>query len=247
MTRLLAAELLKLRTVRSTWGYLLLTLGLAGLVVAGNIGAESAGGRLEEGYQYRIVLDGAFATGIVALLLGIVLVTNEFRHGTITRTLLVTPRRMRFLAVKLATGALAGLTLMAIALVVTAAIAAIWLGVLDIPLEPGAGARAAGRALVGVAIAGLLGAAVGGAVHSQVGALVGALVWLFIAEPLVWVALGLLDIDGIAEYLPGAWVLGIAESGEERKAMGTYVAVGLGWAAAAAVAGAVRTSRRDIS
>lgn len=247
MTRLLAAELLKLRTLRSTLGYVLLTVGLAGLVVAGNIGGEGSEGRHEENYQYRIFLDSAFATGILALLLGIVLVTNEFRHGTITRTLLITPRRHRMLAAKLATGALVGLALMILALVVTASVAAIWLGILDVPFVHGEVADAVGRALVGVAIAGVLGAAVGGAVHSQVAALVGALVWLFIAEPLVWVLLGLLDIDGIAAYLPGAWTLGIAESGEDQKALGVFVAVGVGWTALAAAAAAVRTSLRDVS
>ena len=65
MRRLLSAEVLKLRSLRSTWGYVVLTLGLAGLVISANIGGESAGGRLEEDYQYRIVLDAAFATGFL--------------------------------------------------------------------------------------------------------------------------------------------------------------------------------------
>jgi ABC-2 type transport system permease protein len=247
MTNLLAAELLKLRTLRTFWGFLIVTLGLAALVVSGNIGAEPADDRLETEYQYRIVLDGAFTTGILALLLGMLLVTNEFRHGTITRTLLVTPRRDRLLAVKLVTGAGVGAGLMAIAFVVTATVALIWLSILDVPLEPGEAASAAGRAFVGVALAGLLGAALGGAVHSQVGALVGTLVWLFVAEPLVWVLLGLLDLDSVAEYLPGAWVLGIAESGDERKAFPLYLAVGLGWAALAALLAVLRTGRRDIT
>jgi ABC-2 type transport system permease protein len=245
--RLLAAELLKLRTVRSIWGYLIVTVALAGLVVAGNIGSESAEGRFEPDYQYRVVLDSSFATSVLALLVGMVLFTNEFRHGTITRTLLVTPRRSRLVAVKLATAAAAGVVLMILALLVTLTTAAIWLGALDVPLEPSEAARAAGRALVGVALAGLFGAAIGGAVHSQVGALVGALVWIFVAEPLVWVLLGLLDLDRVSDYLPAAWLLGIADSSDEAKSFPVFVGVGLCWLGLTTALALLRTRGRDIT
>jgi ABC-2 type transport system permease protein len=247
VTNLLAAELLKLRTLRSIWGYLIVTLALAGLFTAGSIGGESEEGRLDPDFQFRLVLDSAFATSILALLLGMMLVTNEFRHGTITRTLLVTPRRNRMLAAKLIVGGVAGVGLMLLALVVAAAVAVIWLGILDVPLEPGDAARGAGRAFLGLALAGIFGAAVGGAVQSQVGALVGALVWLFVAEPLVWAVLGLLDVGGIVDYLPGAWFLGISDSGDERRSFPLFAAVGLGWVSLAAAFAVVRTARRDVT
>ena len=50
--------------------------------------------------------------------------TNEFRHGTIARTLLATPRRGRFVAVKLLTGAVAGAALIVLMLVVVATVTA---------------------------------------------------------------------------------------------------------------------------
>jgi ABC-2 type transport system permease protein len=247
VSNLLAAELLKLRTLRSIWGYLIVTVALAGLFTAGSIGGESEDGRLDPNYQFRLVLDSSFATSILALLLGIVLFTNEYRHGTITRTLLVTPRRNRMVAAKLIVGGLAGVALMLLALVVAATVAVIWLGILDVPLEPGDAARGAARAFVGLALAGILGAAVGGAVQSQVGALVGALVWLFVAEPLVWVVLGLLDVGGIADYLPGAWFLGISDSGDERKSFLVFAAVGLAYVSFAIAVAVVRTRRRDVT
>jgi ABC-2 type transport system permease protein len=247
MRNLLAAELLKLTTLRSTWVYVIATLALAGLFTAGGIGGESDEGRADPDYQYGLFLDTSFATSIFALLLGILLVTNEFRHGTITRTLLVTPRRNRLLAVKLATAGAAGLLLMLLAFAVAAIVAVIWLGIIDVPLEPGDAARAATRAFVGVALAGMLGAAVGGAVHSQVGALVGALVWLFVAEPLTWVLLGVLEVGGVADYLPGAWVLSIADSGEDRSSFAVFVAVGLAYVAVATALAVLRTNRRDIT
>jgi ABC-2 type transport system permease protein len=247
MSRLLAAELLKIRTLRSVWGFLIVTAGLAGLFAAGGIGGESEAGRLEPDYQFRLALDSAFAPSILALVLGIVLFTNEYRHGTITRTLLVTPRRNHMLAAKLITGGLVGVALMALAVVVAALVAVIWLGIIDVPLEPGDAARGAGRAFVGLALAGILGVAVGGAVQSQVGALVGALVWLFVAEPLTWVLLGLLDVGGAADYLPGAWFLGISDSGEDRKSFFVFVAVGVGYVALASAIAVVRTARRDVT
>jgi ABC-2 type transport system permease protein len=247
MTALLHAEFLKLRTVRATWGYVIVVVGLAALVNAGNLGGSSDEDRLEAGFQERIFLDAAFPTSVLAILLGILLVTNEFRHGTITRTLLVTPRRNRLLAAKLAAGAGVGIAFTAIVIVVTCVMALIWLGALDIPLEPGDWARGAWRALVALTIAGAFGAAVGGAVHSQVGALVGALVWMFVGEPLMWVLLGLLDVDGVADYLPAAAVVGMTDSSDEGLRFAGKLAVALGWVAVATALAVVRTNRRDIS
>jgi ABC-2 type transport system permease protein len=247
MTNLLAAELLKLKTLRSTWVYLIGTIALAAIFAAGGIGGVGDDDRRADDYQLGLVLDSAFAPSIFALLLGMLLVTNEFRHGTIERTLLVTPRRNRMLAVKLMTGGTVGLLLMLVALVVTVAIAVVWLGILDIPLEPEDAGYGAGRALVGLVLAGVLGAAVGGAVHSQVGALVGALVWLFVAEPLLWVLLGVLELDGVAEYLPAAWFYGISDSSDERKAFLVFLAVGLAYVGLATALAVLRTNRRDIT
>jgi ABC-2 type transport system permease protein len=247
VTGLFAAELLKLRTVRATWGYVIAALGLGALVTAGSIGGESAEAREAADFQSNLLLDAAFPTTILALLLGIILVTNEFRHGTITPTLLVTPRRELLLGTKLAAGGVTGMALVVVALVVSAVIAAIWLGALGVPLEPGDTGGSILKALVGAALAGLLGAALGGAIHSQVAALVGALVWIFVAEPLVWGLLGLLDVGGAAEYLPSAILLSLVSSEEEGLSWGTVVGMELAWIALATAAAAFRTGRRDIT
>lgn len=247
MTRLFAAELVKLRTLRSTWGFLLVALLFGGLVAAGNIGGSSESDRLDPELQFRIVLDAAFPAALLSLLLGMILVTNEFRHGTIARTLLATPRRGRLVAIKLLAGAATGAGLMLITLVVTASTAVVWLGILDVPLELGEATDGALRAVVGAVLAGVLGAAIGGAVHSQVGALVGALVWIFVAEPLCWALLGLLDVGGAAEYLPAASLGGIVDSGGGGLPFAGSVGMALAWAALATVLALLRTSRRDIT
>ena len=247
MTRLFAAELLKLRTLRSTWGFALVALLLAGLATAGQIGGTQAQDRRDPEFQFRIVLDAAFPAALLSLLLGMILVTNEFRHGTIARTLLATPRRGRLVAIKLLAGAATGAGLMLITLVVTASTAVVWLGILDVPLELGEATDAALRAVVGAVLAGVIGAAIGGAVHSQVGALVGALVWIFVAEPLCWALLGLLDVGGAAEYLPAASLGGIVDSGGGGLPFAGSVGMALAWAALATVLALLRTSRRDIT
>jgi hypothetical protein len=136
---------------------------------------------------------------------------------------------------------------MLLTLVAVAATAVIWLGLIDVPLEPGDGLHGAARALVGVALAGLLGAAIGGAVHSQVGALVGALVWIFVAEPICWVLLGLLDLDGVASYLPAAALGGVVDSSGEGLPFAGSAGMALAWAAVATALALVRTARRAIT
>ena len=247
MTRLFRAELLKLRTLRSTWGFGLVALLFAALITAGNIGGSPEQDRLDPELQFRIVLDAAFPASVLALLMGMVLVTNEFRHGTIARTLLATPRRGRFVAVKLVTGTVNGAALMLTMLVVIAITSVIWLGILDVPLAPREAGDGVWRAFVAAMLAGLIGAAIGGAVHSQVGALVGTLVWMFVLEPLCWVILDLLDLGGAAEYLPAAALGQTVDTSGEGPSWARSVGVALVWAGVATALALARTSRRDIT
>lgn len=247
MSDLYAAELLKLRTLRSTWGFGLVTLLFAGLLTAANIGGSPAEERLDPELQSRVALDVAFPASILSLLLGIILVTNEFRHGTIARTLLATPRRGRFLVVKFLAAASVGALLAAAALVVAFVTSVLWLAALDVPLELAEWGSGAWRAIVATILAGVFGAAIGGAVHSQVGALVGVLVWMFVLEPICWVLLGLLDVGGASEYLPAAALGGTVDSEGGGLSWIRSVAVASGWAALAAVLAFVRTNRRDIT
>lgn len=247
MMRLYAAELLKLKTLRGPWGFLVVAIGLAALFTAGSIGGSTEAARLEERYQFRLVLDMAFPTGILSLLLGIILFTNEFRHGTIARTLLAVPRRWRLVVTKLVTGATTGMVLELVALGTSLLLAVIWLGALDVPLEGRDLADGAARSFVAVILAGVLGAALGGAVHSQVGALVGALVWMFVVEPLCWVLLGLVSWDGVADYLPAASIGGIIDTEDEGLPFAGSVGMTIAWIGFLFVLALLRTGRRDIT
>ena len=247
MSGLFAAELLKLRTIRGTWGYVLTAIGLAALVAAATIGAEDQQARLAAGFQTRLFTESAAATTITALLFGIALVTIEFRHGTITPALLATPRRGVLLVSKLAGGVAAGLLLAIAALLVIALIAFAWLGALDVPLELTEASRAGGRVLVSAAVAGALGAAYGGLIHAQIPAVVGALVWLLVAEPLLGALLSLADVPAVADYLPGAVIFSIADPEMDGLSFAAAVVVGVAHVAVGAALAFVRTSRKDIT
>lgn len=246
MTHALASELLKLRTVRATWGYVLATAALTGLGAAGTIGSSSAADRFADTFQHDVV--GVVEVAwVVAVLLGITIVTSEFRHGTITPSLLVVPVRERLLAAKAATAMLIGAALALLGLAVVAAIAVPWLAALDVPLEPGDRGGQAGRLVLAAALAGLLAAAVGSLVHAQVGALVGALVWLLIAEPLLGALLPEIGLDVVADHLPGDGLSGISGGGDTELGLRGGLVVTLAYVAIVGAAGVVRTRRRDIT
>ena len=94
---LIRAELLKLRTTRMVYsllGALLLIVAIATVaVIIDQSASELAGEEDQSGFF------GTAATGIIfVLLLGVMIMSGEFRHGTITQTFLITPNRWKVLA-----------------------------------------------------------------------------------------------------------------------------------------------------
>jgi ABC-2 type transport system permease protein len=108
MTALVRAELLKLRTLRSTaWAAasLLVITILTGTLAMGDAG--------EKGYRTPVELrETVIAIGYVAVffmvVLGAVAAAGEYRHRTISQRFLVSPERGRVLAAKLAAFGLVG-------------------------------------------------------------------------------------------------------------------------------------------
>ena len=250
MTALLSAELLKLRTTRVAWGYTIAVAALTALAAAGTVGSAREFERFEPDFQPELVT-AAGTSGLLALLLGITLVTNEFRHGTITPSLLVTPSRPRLLAGKALASVLTGAALAVVALALVAAIALPWLAALDVPLEPTDGEviRNAAGVVLAAALWGALGVAFGGVVHSQVGALIGALLWFLLGEPLVGALLGLVDLDGVAPYLPGAALDAVSggTTTEDALSQTAGIAVSLLYVGVLGALAIVRTERTDVT
>ncbi len=248
MTSLVAAELLKFRTTRAWIGFVLVLAALSGLGAAGTVGTADDPQLGTTELSRDIVSSALFAT-LIAFVLGILSVTMEWRHGTVTRTFLVTPRRERVLVAKELWIVVLAAVLGALALAVAFAVAIPWLSFEGASLELDRGvAGLAGRALVATILWGALGVGVGALVQNQTVALVGAVIWVLLVEALIGVLFGLVDLEGVADYLPGRALSAFDGTGEDG-ALSTWVggAVGLGWVVALGILGGLRMSRQDVT
>jgi len=249
VSALVRSELLKIRTTRSWWAYLIVLVGLVGIGAAAEVGSRSVDERSGLDFQLALV-DLMGITSLLAIILGITIVTTEFRHGTITPTLLATPGRERVLAGKAIAGVLVAILFAVLALLIVVVVASIWTSIDggNLDLADGDVAERAGKTMLGVVLWLLLGAGIGSVVHGQVAALVGTLVWIFLVENLLVGLAGLLDADGLAEYLPFHALDGAdGTGGDNLLAYGPALAVTCGWIGLLAAAGTERTRRRDIS
>lgn len=129
----LRAEFRKLFTTQ-VWFWLLLgSLALNALVVIGTM----SGVRNQMDYALNVSdIFGAGGTAyIFVLILGIIGITAEFRHQTITPTLLTTPSRFVVVAAKLVAYLLLGFVYAVIGLIVSMAIALPWLSAKGIDVD----------------------------------------------------------------------------------------------------------------
>jgi ABC-type transport system involved in multi-copper enzyme maturation permease subunit len=249
VTALVRSELLKVRTTRGWWAYLIVIVALVGIGTAAEVGSRSEDERSGLDFQLALV-DLVGIASLLAVILGLTIVTTEFRHGTITPTLLATPGRERVLAGKAIAGVLIAVFFAVLAFVVVVMVASVWVSIDggDLQLVDSDVAERAGKTLLGVVLWLLMGVAIGSVVHSQVAALVGTLVWLFLAETLLLGLFNLLDIGGAAEYLPFRALDGADGSGGgDLLEYGPALAVTLGWIALLGGLGVARTRRRDIT
>ncbi len=215
MSRLVYAEFLKFRTTRSGIGLLIAALALVAVGTAGTVGPAPSD-RLGTNQLSRDVLSNATLAALVVFLAGIVCVTSEWRHGTVARTLLVTPKRTRVLIGKELWIALLAAALAVVSLGLVVALAATWLSIDGSPSLPlgSEEARLAGRLVLAAVLWGALGVGFGSLVQSQTFAVVGSIVWILVVEHLVAALLGLVDAGGAADYLPGQALTALG--GEQR-------------------------------
>jgi ABC-type transport system involved in multi-copper enzyme maturation permease subunit len=246
VSRLLGAELLKLRTTRAPYIFLLAAVALTGIAVAGTIAATPEQDRTPPGWQLDIVSSTGFSS-IVALLLGVTLVTTEWRHGTITPAFLGVPERWRLLAAKELTALVVGLALAAVSLVVAAAIALPWLSALGEPLALGDVAGRAARLLLAGALYGAFGAAVGMLVQNQAGAIAAAIVWILVVESLVALLLSVLGVEAVADFLPGRALSALDGTVPDGLDPWLGAVVAAAWIGIVLALGVLRTEGRDVT
>lgn len=247
MSGLVAAELLKLRTTRAWIGYVLTVVVLTGIAAAGVVGiAEST--QLGTTDLSREVLSAALFATVIAFVVGIVTVTGEWRHGTITRTFLAAPRRGRVLVAK-ELGMLVVSPLIAVlALVLALGVAVPWLAVEGSSFEVSSATLGyALRVVASTTLWGALGVAVGAVVLSQTPALVGSILWILLGEALVSGLLGLVDLEDVGDFLPGRALSAFDGSEQGGLSMWYAGAVGVGWVVALGLLGHLRISRQDLT
>jgi ABC-2 type transport system permease protein len=251
MTRLVRAEFAKLRTTRLVYGVAAAMAAFGVLTVVAN--ATSAGQQgnpplsadsfpmLVAAPVRHTLLAGA------ALLLGILGMTGEFRHHTITQTFLITPHRGRVVAAKLVAYPLAAIVLALATLAVTAAVATGWLaakGITPSLLDARLG-RVVGVALLGAGLCGLVGVGVAALVRNQVAALVGTVVWVAVVEGLL---MSLLNVPSLGKWLPSAAAkAAITSPGGAQLSRVAGSLVLAGYALALALVGTRLVVRRDIT
>ncbi len=249
MIRLLASEWLKLRTTRSIFWTLVGAIAVVLLAVVLQLAIRSRE-ELMIGSNQLELLASADTGGFLPLVLGILLMTNEFWHRTITSTFLVTPRRELVVVAKLIVAALAGVAFAIGALALTFASALPWLKARDIELVADGGevARLFASITVGSAFFAVLGAAAGAIIRNQVAALVGLLLWFFIGEPLL-VAL----LPDVGRFMPtgvttALFPRGIDEEfGVDLLRPAAAGALTLAYAVGLSAIGTALVARRDVS
>lgn len=189
---LLKSEWRKLVYVRANWGLLIAATAISVLsVVVVPFVLESQGEMFGTSLQSSDGVDSVYANGIsgyvFAIILGIMLMAGEFRHGTAVATFLTAPRRTTVVASKMLIGAVAGVLVMLISTIVSLFAGWVTLQQFENVAAPSDSlfVNTILAATLGGAVLGLIGVAIGTFVRNQMLAIIGSLVYLFIIDPLL--------------------------------------------------------------
>ena len=187
MTGQIRSEFLKIRSTRTTIG---LVVGLIALVLLFVLltGLLTHPGSLSASQDQRNFLGIGSLASIFAALAGILVVTSEYRFGTIRPTFVFTPRRWVVLTAKYAASMLAGVVFAVIGQGLSLAIG---LGILSgrgihRSLGWGSIAQLGLGTVAAAALWGGIGVGVGALVRNHIGAVIGVLVWVFVVENLLF-------------------------------------------------------------
>jgi ABC-type transport system involved in multi-copper enzyme maturation permease subunit len=185
MNRLVRVELLKLRSIRTTYALLVAAAILTALLASSE--ASRTANHLALSSTLSAVVTSTGWTMLFATVMGVIVASGEFRHSTATLTYLAGPRRSQVLAAKAiaaaVTGAIFGLTGTAIAtgigLTATAAAGQ------PITLSAATLLRDDLGTILGAALLAPLGVAIGSLIRSQVAGIIAVLIWAVVLEPVI--------------------------------------------------------------
>jgi hypothetical protein len=247
MTALLRAELLKLRTTRTF-------LALTAVAVGTSLVIGVLVSLLTEPTEESVLTDvfTIDTSGLFIIVLAIVGITGEWRHRTITSSLLAAPDRLRFLAAKTLAFAAAGAVLSLLISISVAIVGMVILSARDLP-TPELGELVAQilRNAEAAALLGGFGLALGTLIRNQPVSIVGVLVLLLVIEPTVLALAPSVGRFGPFSALPAAIQhVPSSDIGAEDADLipaGLAAAAMLAWIGAAFAAGAVLLRRRDLN
>ncbi len=241
MKPLLSGELVKLRTTRTFAALVGSALVLSLLVVI-------LTGLLRDTFtdhDLRQLFTANFSSFFI-LLLGVIGMAGEWRHRTIAGTILAAPDRIRLLAAKLLSYAVAGIVLSAVVTLAIMLVGTIILSVRGLPtLDVGSMADLLWRQLLIAGLQGAFGVCVGGLVRNQVVAIVTVLAVAFVVEPAI---LGL--VPSVGQFGPTVGtpngILQMQFNNKDLLAPGYAILVLLGWVGLGFAATGTLLRRRDL-
>lgn len=253
MIALVRAEWTKLFTTRVWLGLLLgaclmvagfaaLFTGLAGAEQNGQPGLPAVGDPQFE----QLALAVGTQANVLFLILGIIGMTQEYRHRTATPTFLTEPRRWRVVVAKLTAYALVAVPLALVVVAVNVLVVSVY-----------AGARGAAPSLTGdnlevlltsglaLVVYAVIGVGIGALLRNQVGAIVGGLVYLFVVEPVVR---SIPATSGAYKWMPGGGLEAMTATfqGPELLASWQGALLLVGYGLLAALLGILLAVRRDV-
>lgn len=263
MTRLIRAELLKLLTTRLWWGLLIGVVAGAGFFAAvfAALGGRDSTGQGMPGVSDPATVRAAYTAGLgisylITMALGIITMTGEYRHQTMTSTALTSPKRSRIVLAKLA-----ALTVAGTGYGVATVLAGVGVGA-PIILARGGSARltsdgiprALALSVLAVALWAVLGLGIGTLIRNQVVALLVSVGVAWLAEPLLSLGLNVAGWGSVAQYLPSSATSALVSPAASGGGLSvTYLPwwggalVLLGYAMVSGTLGAALTLRRDIT
>ena len=247
MIRLFRAELIKLRTTQVWFWLLVATLGLGALTIIGPIASDPTIGASDVPQLF-----GNAATAYIAVfVLGVLIVTTEYRYQTITPTLLTTPKRWQVVLAKGLTMVVVGAVYALATVLIQVAIGIPWLAARGVDLSatgPDGVLVPVVKAFVVVVLYGLLGFGFGALARNQIVGVVVGVIYVVVLENLV------VAIPGVKHafpYLPGGGAAAIGGTerinGVDLLPLWGGVAILVGWTVVLVVAGLSTSLRRDIT
>jgi ABC-2 type transport system permease protein len=256
VTALLRAEWRKVTTVKLGWGMLLGAMALAALGVVAQIASNGSRGGgafalpLSASQTQKSIAASAASAYLFSVVVGIILITTEFRHFTSRPTFLIEPRRGLVIVAKMLVAAVVGVIYGVVCAATSAAIMVPWLAAKGVTIHwiDGGVLESLLSAIAVIAIFAVVGIGVGVLVRNQIAAVIGALAYLFVLEPLIQI---IPVVKNVYPYLPGAAAGAITGGGRAAGAslldpwLGAVVL--LGWGVLFAASGWILTIRRDIA